>query len=286
MSFRFANIAGRAALVDDSGQWFDAHRVSQGVIATDPMEAWTQLDDLHRAADLLTDVAPDGHMDEADVRAPIPRPRSVFGVGLNYRSHAAESKMAPPESPLIFTKFPSCLVGPRDDVVLGGEADDYEAELVVVIGRGGRSIRREDAWDHVGGLTVGQDISDRALQFAAAPPHFDLGKSRDTYGPIGPVVVSPDSFADPDDLVMTCEVNGERRQNDRTSSLIFTVPILVSYLSDVLTLSPGDLIFTGTPEGVGAATLTFLRPGDVIVTTIEGVGTMTNRCRVATTVAP
>ena len=105
-----------------------------------------------------------------------------------------------PNAPLIFTKFPSCLAGPTDPVVLGGTTDDYEAELVVVIGRGGRDIRREDAWGHVGGLTVGQDISDRTLQFSAEPPHFDLGKSRDTYGPIGPVVVSTDSFADPDDL--------------------------------------------------------------------------------------
>ena len=108
---------------------------------------------------------------------------------------------------------------------------------------------------------------------------FDLGKSRDTYGPIGPVVVSPDSFADPDNLRLICDVNGERRQEDRTSRLIFDIPTLVSYLSSILTLSPGDLIFTGTPEGVGAVSRRFLREGDVITTTIEGIGTMTNRCR-------
>jgi 2-keto-4-pentenoate hydratase/2-oxohepta-3-ene-1,7-dioic acid hydratase in catechol pathway len=149
----------------------------------------------------------------------------------------------------------------------------------VVIGRGGRNIRHEDAWDHVGGLTVGQDISDRALQFAAEPAHFDLGKSRDTYGPIGPVIVSTDSFADGGDLSITCDVNGERRQDDRTSSLIFDVPTLISYLSGILTLSPGDVIFTGTPEGVGAASLRFLADGDVITTTIEGIGTLQNPCR-------
>ncbi len=167
-------------------------------------------------------------------------------------------------SPLIFTKFPSCLNGPNDPIVLGGNIDDYEAELVVVIGRGGRNIRPEDAWDHVGGLTVGQDISDRALQFAAEPAHFDVGKSRDTYGPIGPVIVSTDSFADPGDLSITCDVNGERRQEDRTSNLIFDVPTLISYLSEILTLSPGDLIFTGTPEGTGVASLQFLADGDLV----------------------
>lgn len=286
MSFRFANVAGRAALVDEFGHWFDAHRITNGAVASDPMEAWRHLDDLHRATGLLEGATPDGLLAEADVRAPIPTPRSVFAVGLNYRSHAAEAEMALPEFPLVFTKFPSCLAGPHDDVVLGGVSDDYEAELVAVIGRGGRFIRHEDAWDHVGGLTVGQDISDRALQFAVTPPHFDLGKSRDTYGPTGPVVVSPDSFADPNDLEITCDVNGKRRQHDRTSNLIFSVPALVSYLSEILTLSPGDLIFTGTPEGVGAAALTFLKPGDVIVTNIEGIGAMTNRCRASAQVEP
>jgi 2-keto-4-pentenoate hydratase/2-oxohepta-3-ene-1,7-dioic acid hydratase in catechol pathway len=243
------------------------------------MQAWLQLDELHRAADTIAEQEPDGNVREAKLGPPIPSPRHVFAVGLNYRSHAEESKMALPEAPLIFAKFTSCLTGPADPVILGGSTDDYEAELVVVIGRGGRAIARGTAWDHVGGLTVGQDISDRTLQFAAAPAHFDLGKSRDTYGPIGPVVVSTDSFADLGDLQITCDVNGERRQEDRTSNLVFDIPTLISYLSGVLTLSPGDLIFTGTPEGVGAASLRFLDDGDVISTTIEGIGTLTNPCR-------
>jgi len=279
LTFRFANVAGRAALVDSDGCWFDAWRISRGVISADPMGAWAQLDDLHRAAGALAEATPDGTIGEADVRLPIPSPRSVFAVGLNYQSHADEAEMKVPKAPLIFAKFPTCLAGPTDPVILGGSTDDYEAELVVVIGRGGRDIRRQKAWGHVGGLTVGQDISDRALQFAAEPAHFDLGKSRDTYGPIGPVVVSTDSFNDPDDLLITCDINGERRQDDRTSNLIFDIPTLISYLSSVLTLSAGDLIFTGTPEGVGAASLRFLADGDVITTTIEGIGTLTNRCR-------
>jgi 2-keto-4-pentenoate hydratase/2-oxohepta-3-ene-1,7-dioic acid hydratase in catechol pathway len=279
--FRFANVAGRSALVDSGGRWFDASRVSGGVISADPVRAWLQPGDLHRAAGTLEAAVPDGTLSEADARPPIPLPRSVFAVGLNYRSHADEAGMKPPAVPLIFTKFPSCLAGPADPVILGGSTDDYEAELVVVIGRGGRDIRPEDAWDHVGGLTVGQDISDRALQFAAEPAHFDLGKSRDTYGPTGPVVVSTDSFSDPGDLLITCDINGERRQEDRTSNLIFGIPELISYLSGILTLSPGDLIFTGTPEGIGAAGGRFLRDGDVITTTIEGIGTLTNPCRSA-----
>lgn len=279
MTFRFANVAGRSALVDDDGQWFDASNVSSGAVSADPMVAWRQLDELHRAARGLSDAAPGGLLEVADVRPPVPSPRSVFAVGLNYRSHVEESAMAPPPTPLIFTKFPSCLTGPRDPVVLGGSSDDYEAELVAVIGRGGRDIDQADAWGHVGGLTAGQDISDRVLQFASQPPHFDLGKSRDTYGPIGPVVASTDSFADPGDLRITCDVNGERRQEDRSSNLLFDIPTLISYLSSILTLAPGDLIFTGTPEGVGVASGRFLRDGDVITTTIEGIGTLTNRCQ-------
>jgi 2,4-didehydro-3-deoxy-L-rhamnonate hydrolase len=278
MTFRFANVEGRSALVDSDGRWFDASKVSGGIVHSDPMHAWLQLHELHQAASALAAREPDGDVVDADLGPPIPTPRSVFAVGLNYRSHAQEADMDLPQTPLIFTKFPSCLVGPNDPVVLGGTTDDYEAELVVVIGLGGRDISRHDAWGHVGGLTAGQDISDRTLQFAATPAHFDLGKSRDTYGPIGPVVVSPDSFATPADLRITCDINGERRQDDRSSNLLFDIPDLISYLSGILTLSPGDLIFTGTPEGVGASSLRFLDDADVILTTIEGIGTMTNSC--------
>jgi 2,4-didehydro-3-deoxy-L-rhamnonate hydrolase len=280
VTFRFANVEGRAALVDSGGSWFDASRVSGGVVPSEPMDAWLQLADLHRIAGALATDQPDGRVADADLRPPIPTPRCVFAVGVNYRSHAEEGDMELPKSPLIFTKFPSCLAGPNDPIILGGSTDDYEAELVVVIGRGGRNIDPKDAWSHVGGLTAGQDISDRSLQFAVSPAHFDLGKSRDTYGPIGPVIASTDSFVNPGDLRITCDVNGERRQDDRTSNLVFDVPTLISYLSSILTLSPGDLIFTGTPEGVGAASLRFLIDGDVISTTIEGIGTLRNQCRI------
>ena len=282
MTFRLATIEGRASLVDASGGCHDLERVSGGRLASDPMVALrspAELSALSSALDPATaDRTLDAALEAGLVGPPVPRPRSVFAVGLNYRSHAAESNMELPATPLVFTKFPSCLVGPRADVELRAAAGDYEVELVVVIGTGGRDIPADRAWQHVVGLTVGQDISDRALQFAAKPPHFDLGKSRDTYGPTGPVLVSTDSFANPDDLALTCHVNGEQRQGDRTSNLIFGVPALIAYLSSILTLEPGDLIFTGTPDGVGAASRNFLKPGDVITSSIEGIGTMVNRC--------
>jgi 2,4-didehydro-3-deoxy-L-rhamnonate hydrolase len=279
MPFRFANVAGRAALVDDRDGWHDLERVTGGRLPADPMAALTDGRALHAAAAGLDPASADGPLADAVLGPPVPRPVNAFGIGLNYRDHAAESNMEPPANPLVFAKFPSCIVGPHDDVVLDSQTADWEVELVVVIGPGGRHIPADRAWDHVLGLTVGQDISDRALQFAARPPHFDLGKSRDTYGPIGPVLVSPDRFADPTDLALSCDVNGERRQDDRTSNLLFGVGELIAYISAVLTLQPGDLIFTGTPSGVGFAAGVVLKPDDVIVSTIEGIGTMRNRCR-------
>ncbi len=276
MPFRLANVAGRAALVDEQDRWYDLE--SRGG-PSDPMAALEQPALLAGLSAGLDGEGAAGHLAEAELRAPVPRPRNVFGVGLNYRTHAEESNMEPPSTPLVFTKFPSCIGGPNDDVVLATETGDWEVELVVVIGQGGKDIARSEVWDRIVGLTVGQDISDRALQFAASPPHFDLGKSRDTYGPIGPVVVSTDSFSDPADLAISCSINGDIKQDDRTTSLLFGVEELVSYLSAVMTLRCGDLIFTGTPAGVGAASGTYLRPGDVIESTIQGIGSMVNRCR-------
>jgi 2-keto-4-pentenoate hydratase/2-oxohepta-3-ene-1,7-dioic acid hydratase in catechol pathway len=278
MTFRFANVAGRSALVDSNDRWFDLDRLTSGRVSSDPMRALGDAAALHLAAAGLHSATADGDVASAVLQAPVPRPRNCFAVGLNYRTHAAESGMDLPVQPLVFTKFPSCIVGPDACVELRSEAADWEVELVVVIGKQGRDIAAVDAWSHVVGVTVGQDISDRTLQFAAKPPHFDLGKSRDGYGPIGPLLVSVDSLSNPDDLALTCDVNGERKQSDRTSNLIFTVPDLIAYLSGIMTLAVGDIIFTGTPSGVGAASGTFLKPGDEIVSTIAGVGTLLTRC--------
>ena len=275
MAFRLANLDGRAVLIDGDG-WHDLAAASAGAFSGDPMEAVRRHAELH--AITLDGRAPEGEVTAAVFGAPVPAPRSVFAIGLNYADHAGEADMDLPDNPLVFTKFPSCLVGPTADVVLNTGAADYEAELVVVIGKGGRDIAADDAWDHVMGLTVGQDISDRALQFAAKPPHFDLGKSRDTYGPCGPAIVSTDLIADPANLAITCDVNGERRQTGNTGQLIFDVPTLIAYISSILTLEVGDLIFTGTPEGVGAMQGKFLAAGDVVETTIEGLGSLRNVC--------
>jgi 2,4-didehydro-3-deoxy-L-rhamnonate hydrolase len=208
----------------------------------------------------------------------VPRPSKVFGIGLNYGRHAKESGMELPPAPLTFTKFPSCLVGPTADVVLSGNTVDWEVELVVVIGTGGRHIAEDDAWSHVAGLTLGQDISDRTVQLTGAPPQFSLGKSFDTFGPIGPAIVSLDQFPDPDSIGIWCDVAGERMQEARTDDLIFPVATLVSYLSSICTLEPGDLIFTGTPDGVGAARGRFLADGEMLVSGAEVIGELHNRC--------
>ena len=278
MGFRLATIDDRAVLVDD-GSYYDVATVSGGDLGHDPMVVIGQGAAVHDLAGRLSELAPTGSLVDVELGPPVPRPRNSFGIGLNYRSHVAEADMDMPEVPLVFTKFPSCIAGPTADVELRSATADYEAELVVVIGKAGRDIAAADAWDHVVGVTAGQDISDRALQFAAKPPHFDLGKSRDGYGPTGPVLVSPDLLDDRDALAITCDVNGERRQDSTTAQMIFDVPVLVAYLSSIVTLGPGDLIFTGTPDGVGMVQDLFLRPGDVVTTTIEGIGTMVNHCR-------
>ena len=271
MAFRLANHNSRAVLIDGDG-WHDLAAATGGAFSGDPMEAVRRHAELHDVS--LAGRSPDGRVADAVLAAPVPEPRCVFAIGLNYADHAGEADMDLPENPLVFTKFPSCLSGPTADIELNSGAADYEAELVVVIGTGGRDIAPGDAWDHVMGFTIGQDISDRALQFAAQPPHFDLGKSRDTYGPCGPAVVSSDLVTDPGNLTITCDVNAERRQTGNTGQLIFDVPTLISYISSILTLEVGDLIFTGTPEGVGAMQGSFLSPGDVIETTIDGLGSM------------
>lgn len=278
--FQFANLAGRAVLVNDSEYW-DLEQCSDGVIASDPMTAISMANEIDRVAPKVLSSNSTGAYDPHLLLAPVPRPSKVFAIGLNYKLHAEESAMEVPENPVVFTKFPSCITGPFSPIEMRGRAVDYEAEVVVVIGTGGRDIPRERAWDHVFGVTAGQDVSDRLVQFASKPPHFDLGKSFDTYGPIGPVVVSPDSLTNRDAIELSCTVNGEERQRDTTANLIFDVPTLIEYISRVTTLVPGDLIFTGTPAGVGASSKRFLADGDVIVTHVDGVGTMSNTCHSA-----
>ena len=276
--FRLLNHAGRATL-DIDGQRHDLERLSHDPSLSDPMIAIARHNELHGIAERASTATAEGPVDPKLLGPCVPRPEKVFGIGLNYRAHAAETKMDLPPVPLTFTKFPSCLVGPTADVELRGESVDWEVELVVVIGIGGRDIPTDAAWSHIAGLTLGQDISDRVVQRAGNPPQFSLGKSFDTYGPIGPAVVSVDAFDNPNDIGLWCEISGQRMQDGRSSDLIFDIPTLVSYLSSICTLRPGDLIFTGTPSGVGASQGRFLTDGDVIQSAAEVIGTMTNHCR-------
>lgn len=277
MGFRLANVNGRAALVagDD---YFDLESLSGGSVGPDPMAALDQAERLAELSSGLGDATSTGTLADIELGCPVPRPTNVFAIGLNYLDHATESKMELPTTPLVFTKFPSSLCGPNTTIELRSDFVDYEVELVVVIGRGGKDIAEADAWEHVLGLTIGQDVSDRRMQFAAKPPHFGLAKSFDTYGPMGPYVVSLDEVSDAENLSISCSVNGDERQNANTGGLIFGVPKLINYLSHVTTLSTGDLIFTGTPAGVGGSDGRFLVDGDVVESSIEGLGSITNRC--------
>lgn len=277
MAYRLANVEGRAVLVSGD-HYFDLAAASGGALGSDPMTALNSLQELAAISARLADLTPTGKLADAKLGAPVPHPAKVFAVGLNYRNHAVESKLPIPEVPMIFSKFPSCIVGPCSDVAMRSDYTDFEAELVAVIGTGGKNISVADGWDHVAGLCVGQDFSDRCVQFNSAPPQFDLGKSLDTFGPIGPVLVCADELEDRNSLPIECVINGEVRQKDNTDDLIFDVPTLVSYLSQLVTLQTGDLIFTGTPGGIGAAEGRFLRDRDRVTTTIGGVGSIENTC--------
>ena len=272
---KLANLDGRAALVLGD-EVADIATASHGRFGPDPMGLYDDWDAFRDFAATVT--AGTGSFVEADLRNPVPRPRQVFAIGLNYRSHAEESGVALPEVPIVFTKFPASLAGPFDNIEVVGDATDWEVELVVVIGRTADRVDEADAWTHVAGLTIGQDISDRHLQFAAGS-QFSMGKSRRGYGPIGPWIVTPDDLDDPNDLALGCSVDGEKLQDARTSDLIFGVPRLVSELSAVLPLLTGDVIFTGTPGGVGVVRKPprFLQPGSTLETWIEGIGTIRNR---------
>ena len=273
---RIGNLGGRAALISEAGA-IDVHHASGGRFGPTLggcYDAW---------ADFVVWAAGCGAVpvayDSASLGSPSPTPRQCYGIGMNYASHAAEMGGSPPEFPPTFTKFPSCLTGPFATVELQGDTIDYEVELVVVIGLHAHRVVAQDAWAHVAGLTVGQDLSDRTVQLRPPVPQFSLGKSFVGYGPMGPWLVSIDEFANPDDLALDCAINGETMQASRTSDLIFSVPQLIEKLSHITPLLPGDVIFTGTPSGVGAGRKPprWLTINDELVSTIEGIGSITTR---------
>lgn len=267
---RLANVGGRLAIAGGEG-WVDVAGASAGRFAAAPQAVYDRWDEFVAWAQS------GAHSSAASITGalgiPVPAPRQLIAIGLNYREHAIESGLDIPEHPVVFAKFQSSLTGPESVVQLPSDGVDWEVELVVVIGREAHQVPVEKGWDHVAGLTVGQDLSWRSVQTRGPAPQFSIGKSYPGFSPVGPVVVTPDELADKDDLAISCTLDGEVLQEGRTSDLIFPVAELVSRLSQSITLYPGDLIFTGTPPGVGMGRTPkrFLVPG-TLVSTIEGIG--------------
>jgi len=216
----------------------------------------------------------------ARLLAPVHDPQKIVCVGLNYRDHAHESKMPIPKEPVLFSKFPSALVGHGEPVVIPKVSSkvDYEAELVIVVGQRGRRIPEAAAMDYVAGYSVGHDVSARDWQLEKDGKQWMVGKTFDTFAPVGPTLVTRDEVADPHKLDIRLRINGQTYQSSSTEQMIFTVAQLVSYLSVVFTLEPGDLIFTGTPPGIGHARNPplYLKPGDVAEVEIARLGLLRN----------
>jgi 2-keto-4-pentenoate hydratase/2-oxohepta-3-ene-1,7-dioic acid hydratase in catechol pathway len=216
----------------------------------------------------------------AQYHAVVPDPPKILCIGLNYRDHAIEGGKAIPTEPVLFAKFTTALIGAGEPIVLPkvSRKVDYEAELVIVIGKRGRHISAEKAFDYVAGYTCGHDVSARDWQFRGEEKQWIIGKTFDTFGPVGPELVTPDESPHPHNLTIRLKLNGQVMQNSNTKEFIFGVPQLLGYLSQVVTLEPGDLIFTGTPPGVGAARKppVWLKPGDLAEVEIEGLGVLQN----------
>jgi 2-keto-4-pentenoate hydratase/2-oxohepta-3-ene-1,7-dioic acid hydratase in catechol pathway len=280
---RIATRSGRTVLVSpDTASLVDVAEASGGLFGPDPRgvyDLWDEFVDWAAVASI--DFAAAGVPVVFDeLGPPSPDPRQVFAIGLNYRDHADESGLGYPDSPTVFTKWTGSFTGPAGELVLPAATVDWEAELVVVIGRRAERVAAADAWSHIAGLTVGQDYSERALQLSGPAPQFSLGKSYPGFAPQGPWLVTPDEVGDPDNLAIECRLNGETMQKSTTNRLLFSVPSLVEHLSSVLPLTPGDVIFTGTPAGVGGTRKPprFLKAGDVVETTIEGIGALRQVC--------
>ncbi|GAB3364661.1 fumarylacetoacetate hydrolase family protein [Modestobacter lapidis] len=278
---RIANLSGRLILVTADGTGaVDVEAASSGRFGSNPQAVYDRWDEFRSwAADADLSTATPFAVEE--LGPPTPAPRQVLAIGLNYSEHAAESGFTVPHAPTVmFTKWVSCLTGPVTEVALpeGGHTD-WEVELVAVIGKTARDVSEADAWDHVAGLTVGQDLSERITQSAGPSPQFSLGKSLPGFGPTGPWLVTPDEVADRDDLELGCSINGEQMQKGRTRDLIFSVPAMISRLSQKLPLLPGDVLFTGTPAGVGVGRepQRFLAPGDELVSYVTGIGELRQR---------
>lgn len=281
---KLANIGGRAHIIGEAGG-ADIARLSGERFPSDMRMLLDQIAELRIWLEAtkpeldpsLSEAALGENLSALD--APISNPSQIFAVGLNYQAHGIETGMAIPDEPMIFTKFPSSIAGPADVIKLPADTVDWEVEMVIVIGKPGRNITRDDALDHVVGYCVGQDLSERRLQMASKPPQFSLAKSYEAFAPIGPWITTSDEV-DYRQLAIGCSIGGDVLQDGNTSQMIFDVPTLVSYLSNVCELRTGDLIFSGTPDGVGFSRQPprFLAHGDLLESRIHGLGRLANRC--------
>lgn len=271
---KFVNYQGRAGILVEDGV-VDVETLTHGAFGPEVrpcLDHWEEFSAAVAEAD--TSTAEALPYEPAKVGPPVPEPRQLFAIGLNYRDHAEETGIPIPEIPIVFAKFPSSLTGPQATVELPSDNVDFEAELVAVIGSEAHKVTEDEAWDHVAGLTVGQDISERIVQTRGDTAQWSLGKSYPGFSPCGPALVTRDELATPDAMDIHCRIGDDVLQHSNTRQLIFTVPFIVSYLSSIVTLYPGDLIYMGTPDGVGFTRdpQRMLQPGETLVTEIEGLG--------------
>lgn len=273
---RIANLEERAILMAADGLGIDIAAASRGRFGPDPQALFDDWDDLTAWAAGVDRAHGTVPVDPARLGAPSPRPRQVVAIGLNYDAHAAEAGFdRPTDLPPVFTKFPTSITGPVATVVLPPEGHtDWEVEAVVVVGRTAQFVDENQAWSYVAGLTVGQDLSERISQLRGPVPQFSLGKSFAGFAPVGPWLVTPDELPDRDDLVLGCKIGDDVLQVGQTANLLWSVPQLISGLTRTMTLLPGDMIFTGTPEGVGHARKPprYLTVGETLISWIEGIG--------------
>ena len=280
---RIANLRGRAVLINGDTA-LDIAKASDGRFGPDPLSVFEDWD-AFRSWGADADFGSAQAYEERELLAPVPNPSQIFAIGLNYKDHADEAGLTYPDDLVVFTKFASSLAGPHVTVELPSEYVDYETELVVVLGKSAHMADEQEARAAIAGFSVGQDYSERNVQRRGPAPQFSLGKSYPNFSPFGPAVVTLDEVEDPDALPITAVLEGPTAadkggswtvQNGNSSDLIFPAARIVSDLSQVVTLRPGDVIFTGTPAGVGMVRGIFLKSGDVLTSTIEGIGTIRN----------